>query len=199
MYMNLQAAESNSNYKTKLECWMIEKFEQRGGINGLKITDKNGNSFSMLIGGNTDLYWVPDDYGKVRNFFIEKSDKFLFDRLTKLLADIKKVDNGIYPSLIENSFTFVSEEFVEEESNKLQIIKEDEQFVIKFIKNENISPFSFASFVKGCPICFCNSGSRVPEIEILFMKMFNEFVYQNEDILNVVKRVKRNVDGRELK
>ncbi len=178
---------------------MIEKFEQRGGINGLKITDKNGNSFSMLIGGNTDLYWVPDDYGKVRNFFIEKSDKFLFDKLTKLLVDIKKVDNGICPSLIENSFTFVSEEFVEEESNKLQIIKEDEQFVIKFIKNENISPFSFASFVKGCPICFCNSGSKVPEIEILFMKMFNELAYQNEKVAFAEKGVKSQNSEREIK
>ncbi len=178
---------------------MIEKLGGNEASCNLRIVDKNGNSFVILVGGNTDLYWVPDDYGKVSAFFIEKSDKFLFDRFTKLFADIKKVDNRMHPSLIENTFTFVSEEFVEEESNKLQIIKEDEQFVIKFIKNENISPFSFASFVKGCPICFCNSGSRVPEIEILFMKMFNEFVYQNEDVLNVVKSVKRNVDGRELK
>lgn len=178
---------------------MIEKIKAKDGKIYLKVTDKNENSFAMLIGGNTDLYWVPEDYGKVETFFIEKSDRFLFDRLTKLFADIKKVDNNTHPSLIENTFTFVSEEFVEEESSKLQIIKEDEQFVIKFMKNENVSPFSFANFVRGCPICFCNSGSRVPKIEILFMKMFNELAYQNKNVSLIDENIRDNKTEREKK
>lgn len=33
-----------------------------------------------------------------------------------------------------------------------------------------------------CVICFCNSGSRVPMVEQIFMQMFNYLAYESKSI-----------------
>lgn len=149
----------------------------------LVVTDKFNNSFLMTVGGNQDLYWIPQNYKQVKSFYIDKDDKFLFDVLTSLFNHIKKNDSdGLsYPkTLNENKFTFISEDYHEEEAHKLELIKENNQFVINFIKNENLG--MYGGLRRGCVICFCNSGSRVPKVEQLFMIMFNELAYYSEEV-----------------
>lgn len=149
----------------------------------LKVIDKNNNSFIMHVAGNQDLYWIPKDYKKTQSFYIDKSDKLLYSVFCKLFEYIKKYDSdGLqYLKTLEgNKFTFISEDFHVDEAHRLEIIKEKDQFVINFIKNENLG--IFGGFRRGCVICFCNSGSRVPKIEQLFMLMFNELAYYNNEI-----------------
>ena len=149
----------------------------------LVVTDKFNNKFIMTVGGNQDLYWIPQNFKQVKSFYIDKDDKFLFDVLSSLFEHIKKNDSdGLsYPkTLNENKFTFISEDYHEAEAHKLEIIKEKNQFVINFIKNENLG--IYGSFRRGCVICFCNSGSRVPKVEQLFMIMFNELAYYTDNI-----------------
>lgn len=149
----------------------------------LVLTDKFGNSFIMMIGGNFDLYWVPENYNQIKSFYFDKDDEFVYKIFTKLFKKIKEEDgNGLnYPkTLNENTFTFISEDFPEDKANRLEIIKEKDQFKINFIKNENLDIYGI--FRRGCNICFCNSGSRVPKVEQLFMLMFNELAYYNNEI-----------------
>jgi len=164
---------------------MITKIKRDNDSNkvNLVVTDKFGNSFTMMVGGNLDLYWVPQNYNKVKCFYISKEDEFVFNIFRALFNIIEKNDgNGLdYPkTLVGNKFTFISEDFPEDEAHKLEIIKEDNQFVINFIKNENLG--IYGGFRRGCPICFCNSGSRVPKVEQQFMLMFNELAYRTEEI-----------------
>ncbi len=149
----------------------------------LKVTDKNNNSFEMHVAGNQDLYWIPSDYKNVKTFYIDKSDEFLFSTFCELFKAIKQNDSdGLqYPkSMNGDKFSFISEDYHEDEANRLEIIKEKNQFVINFIKNENEGVFG--GFRRGCIICFCNSGSRVPNVERQFMLMFNELAYYNDEI-----------------
>ena len=60
--------------------------------------------------------------------------------------------------------------------NVLKIVKTKDVILIEFIENKNKVNLSFSS--KVCSICFCNSGSRVPKIEALFMRMFNYLAYE---------------------
>lgn len=155
------------------------------GKYNLKVIDRDGNSFTMMVGGNLDLYWVPDDYKSVNTFYIDKRDYFVYELFGGLFQNIENVDDKYNPSLIGNKFTFISEDFNEDIANKLEIIKKDNEFVINFLKNENKEGEHYAMYAffrRGCPICFCNSGSRVPKIENLFMMLFNDLAYYNKDI-----------------
>ena len=145
----------------------------------LKVSDINNNSFIMTVGGNYDLYWLPEDYEKAKSFEIHNSDKLTFSMFEQLFNAIKLNDDPYHPTIKGNTITFVSEECVEEESNYLEITKEKESFIINFVRNENAN---FMNFRKGGSVCFCNSGSRVPDVEILFMKMFNFLAY-NSDLI----------------
>ena len=149
----------------------------------LVITDKFNNSFIMTVAGNQDLYWIPQNYKQVKSFYIDENDKFLYDVFISLFELIKKNDsNGLsYPKTLNgNKFTFISEDFHEDEAHKLEIIKEKNQIVINFIKNDNLG--MYGSFRRGCVICFCNSGSRVPKVEQQFMLMFNKLAYYTQEI-----------------
>jgi len=141
----------------------------------LKVTDKNGNYFTMMYGGNLDLYWVPANYKLNNRFEIDKSDSFVFGVFERLFDAISQNDDKYRPVLKDNTITFVSEEWAEEESNILKIEKNQTTFTITFIKNQNQTPFSLPK--RGCPICFCNSGSRVPTVQSLFTRMFNYLAY----------------------
>ena len=146
----------------------------------LRVFDKNGNDFVMTVGGNGDLYWLPSDYKKVQSFYIGKDDEIFYPTLEKLFCDIKQKDDKYRPTLEENKFTFISEDSHEDEAHRLEIIKEKEQFIINFLRNPNEHLYAFPK--RGCNICFCNSGSRVPTVEQLFMLMFNELAYYNDEI-----------------
>ena len=149
----------------------------------LVITDKFNNSFTMTVAGNQDLYWIPHNYKEVQSFYIDQDDEFLFNVFSFLFEKIKKNDSdGLsYPKTLNgNKFTFISEDYHEDEAHKLEIIKEKNQFVFNFIKNENLG--IYGGLRRGCVICFCNSGSRVPKVEQQFMLMFNKLAYYVEEV-----------------
>lgn len=158
---------------------MIKKVPRDNtGKYNLIITDKNDKSFIMMVGGNLDLYWVPENHKDTRNFEIEKDDELLFNIFNQLFDAISKKDDKYRPVLKDDTITYISEEWTEEESNILKIQRNEDSFNIEFVKNENEDAWSIPH--KGCPICFCNSGSRVPKVESLFMRMFNYLAYECE-------------------
>ena len=119
------------------------------------------------------IYKVPRP-GKKESFdlkLVDKKDEFLFSVFEKLFENIKKNDSYYTKSVEGNVFTFISEDYHEDDANMLQIEKKDDEFEIKFVKN--FSP-NIPLISKMCQICFCNSGSRVPNIERQFMLMFIE-------------------------
>lgn len=148
----------------------------------LEVTDKLNNMFIMTVGGNGDLYWLPKAREFPATYYIDISDKLMYNMLTDIFKNARLKDNKYNPSLINDAFTFISEDFHEDEANKLQIIKDKDCFKITFIKTEPIDSFSFKRYSRGCPICFCNSGSRVPEIEQLFMIAFIELAYHTPEL-----------------
>ncbi len=148
----------------------------------LEITDRHNNQFIMTVGGNGDLYWLPKARVFPATYYIDISDKLMYKMLTAIFKDIKLKDNKHNPSLINDTFTFISEDFHEDEANKLQVIKDKDCFKITFIKTEPTDSFSFKRYSRGCPICFCNSGSRVPQIEQLFMIAFTELAYHTPEL-----------------
>ena len=161
----------------------VKRNEDSDILVDLVVTDKFNNEFIMTVAGNQDLYWIPKNYKQVKSFYVDENDAFLYNVFSSLFELIKKNDSdGLsYPkTLNENKFTFISEDFHEDEAHRLEIIKEKHQFIINFIKNENLGMYS--SFRRGCVICFCNSGSRVPKVEQQFMLMFNELAYYTKEI-----------------
>ena len=157
---------------------MITK-KPRNGADGyfdLYVKDRNGNSFQMTVGGNLDLYWVPENHKKCRVFEIDKSDELSYAIFDQLFQAVEKRDDKYCPVLKDNVITYISEDWHEDEANRLKITKKDDLFTIDFIKNEN--KLAWSAPHTGCTICFCNSGSRVPRIENLFMTMFNYLAYE---------------------
>ena len=152
------------------------------GYYDLKITDSNNKSFFMTVGGNLDLFWIPENHKENRTFEIHKDDKLTYTMFNKLFKAIEKVDDKYNPSLNNNVFNFISEDWHEDEANRLSITRNEEQFTINFIENTNRENWSFPH--RGCNICFCNSGSRVPKVEYLFMRMFNYLAYEC-DLINI--------------
>ncbi len=151
------------------------------------IEDRNGNKFTMMIGGNGDLYWVPENYKKCTTFYIDGNDKLFYGGLKKLFKLIKERDDKYSPTLKGDEFTFISEDYHEDYANVLKIVKNEKEFIIDFIKNEN-TDFTVMRRL-GCNICFCNSGSRVPRVEQLFAIMFNELAYYVKSVEIVDKNL----------
>ena len=146
----------------------------------LKITDKNDKSFIMTVGGNFDLYWLPEDYKNATTFEVDQTDKITYRVFNQLFNAVGKNDDKYNPVLKNNTITFVSEDWPEEEANVLNITKNEQSFTIDFIKNEDKESWSYPHM--GCTICFCNSGSRVPKVEQVFMEMFNYLAYESSSI-----------------
>lgn len=157
---------------------MITKKPRNGkeGYYDLTVTDKDGKSFVMTVGGNLDLYWLPENHKKDRTFGIDKNDELTYGIFEQLFDAVEKRDDKERPVLNGNTITYISEDWPEEEANKLKIIREEDMFQIQFVKNEDMESWSYPHI--GCTICFCNSGSRVPRVEGLFMRMFNYLAYE---------------------
>ena len=170
---------------------ITKKTRNDKGYFDVKITDKNNNSFFMTVGGNLDLFWIPEDHKQNKIFEIAQHDELAFNIFNQLFEAIKKVDNAYHPVLNENTLTFISEDWHEDEANVLNITKTNDLFVITFIENTNRSAWSFPH--RGCNICFCNSGSRVPKVETLFMKMFNYLAYYCDQVPCEGESEKQNI------
>ena len=141
----------------------------------VKITDKNGKSFIMTVAGNFDLYWIPQNRDCC-NFEIDSSDGLTFSVFNQLFDTIQKVDDKYCPTLKNNTITFVSEDRHEDYANILRITREKEKIDLEFINNKTQDEFGWSH--RDNTICFCNSGSRVPEVEHVFMEMFNKLAYE---------------------
>ncbi|MBE7074092.1 MAG: hypothetical protein E7379_03270 [Clostridiales bacterium] len=148
------------------------------GYYDVKITDKNGKSFVMTVGGNLDLYWLPENHKENKIFEIDKSDKITYGVFNQLFNAVGKNDDKYRPVLQGNIISYISEDWPEDEANVLNIIKTEDAFTIKFIKNEDKESWSYPHM--GCAICFCNSGSRVPKVEQVFMQLFNYLAYESK-------------------
>lgn len=147
------------------------------GCYDVKITDKNGNFFIMTVAGNLDLYWVPQN----RNcsvFEIDSSDAITFGVFEQLFGEIKQVDDKYSPTLKGDTITFISEDRHEDYANILSITKDEENISINFINNKKADEFGWTH--RDNTICFCNSGSRVPAVEHVFMEMFNNLSYASD-------------------
>ena len=153
----------------------LPRHNEEGRFN-VKMTDKNKHSFTMMVGGNGDLYWVPENHKQNRIFEIDSMDEMTYGLFNQLFEAVRKRDDKYNPVLKDNVITFISEDWHEDEANTLKIIQSQDSFTIEFIKNENKDAWSLPHL--GCNICFCNSGSRVPRVEQLFMLMFNYLAYQ---------------------
>ena len=159
---------------------ITKQLRNNEGYYDVTITDKKGHSFIMTVGGNLDLYWLPENHKENRIFEIDKNDKVTYSVFNQLFNAVAKQDDKYRPVLIDNTITFVSEDWPEEEANVLKIEKDKDSFTIKFIKNKDKEKWSYPH--RGCTICFCNSGSRVPKVEQLFMRMFNYLAYESKAI-----------------
>ena len=161
---------------------MVEKIRRetnKSDTYNIIVSDKLGNKFTMFMGGNGDLYWLPENKQNT-TFYIDNTDILLFRGLTKLFKLIQERDSKYNPTLKNNVFTFISEDRPEDEANILKITKGSEEFIIEFIKTELKDNFSIPK--RWHTICFCNSGSRVPQIEQLFQMMFIELAYKVKDV-----------------
>ena len=166
---------------------ITKKPRDNKGYYDIIVNDKNDKSFLITVGGNLDLYWLPQNRNDQNRIFeISKSDNNTEDitfTIFNLLFDaIIKVDDLYNTVLNENkdTITFISEDWPTEEANILKITRSEDTFKIEFIENTNRDVWSFPH--RGCSICFCNSGSRVPRVEALFMRMFNHLAYENKSI-----------------
>ena len=155
---------------------ITKKTRNNEGCFDVKVTDRKGNSFTMTVGGNGDLYWIPKNHKQNRVFEIEKSDDITYRIFDQLFNTITKVDDKYRPVVNGNTITFISEDMPEDEANVLKIIKNEGLFTIQFIKNENKNEWGFTHTI-GCDIRFCNSGSRVPVVEAMFMRLFSFLAY----------------------
>ena len=148
---------------------MIRKVRKNNDCYDVRITDKNKNTFIMTMGGNLDLYWLPEDHRKNTTFIIDKTDKLaliMFDRLFDAINTLKKPSSV----LVDDTLTFVSEDRNQDEANTLTITKKDKSYIINFNENENKKAWTTPH--RDCTICFCNNGSNVPDVEYVFMQMY---------------------------
>lgn len=140
------------------------------------VTDRHGKKFMMTVGGNLDLFWIPQNHRENRTFEIDSEDQLNYQIFDQLFCAITRNDDRYNPIVDGNTITFISEDWPEDEANLLQIVKSNNLYTLNFIENENKSAWSFPH--RGCNICFCNSGSRIPKVESLFMRLFNFLAYE---------------------
>lgn len=137
------------------------------------IMNENNQTFKIFYGG-ADLYWILDSYTKDNNFVIKEEDGIFFEELKKLFYKINDYDDKYMPTLQENTFEWFSESYGQiETANKLVIKKDNNQFNIYFVQNQN-------GFIpkNTCYISFCLSGSRNQKIAYCFSTMFQNLCNQ---------------------
>lgn len=133
--------------------------------------------------GGADLYWTMINYRDGNRFQITEAEEIVYYQLQALFKEIEKSDIPYNKALNNGCFEWLSEAYgIPEEAHKLLITKDETSFNIEFIRNPN-------NFIPShiCPICFCLSGSRNPDIACAFSLMFLQ--YKNN---NKVKSLNKN-------
>ncbi len=152
------------------------------------VTNEKNDQFTICYGG-ADLYWFMDNYNFEDNngFTITEDDKKFYSLLKKTFRKIEKYDDPKKPTIINNTFTWLSEaEGLLETQNILTIIRRSNAFTIRFYRNPlNFSPKNT------CYVCFCLSGSRNQKIANAFSEMFMQ--YRTKDQEEPSLRMKKNI------
>lgn len=162
----------------------IEKIDENNQRYIIKLANEKNKSFLMKYDG-ADFYWTMLDYDNYNEFIITKEDSFLFFQMQQLFRNIQKYDKSFDKVLIDNTFTWISEDYgIYENANKLIITFKNNAFFIKFYQNPN-QKFNIKDM---CPICFCLNGSKNQMIASAFSLMFLEYQnYHNIIEKNLVK------------
>lgn len=153
-------------------------------LNSLFIGDENG--FFEINYGGSDFYWIVEDYEKQNKFVISKNDKDLYLIFADLFEKIAKSDNKYSPSIKNNVFEWISEARLTKISNKLLITKNENEFIIEFIKN----PMDYDG-CKMCAICFCLSGSRNQKIVFDIVMMYQNYIRSIKEKVSYQKNYKK--------
>ena len=179
---------------------MIEINIKKNG-HGYDVFEINIDSdkFFIVFENNLDLYWyyIPKDYNEeIKSFFITKENEFLYSIINDLyiriseynpflgLRDIesynidylKKVEQHKEKPLFKNNMiSWHSDDDLYEDGSILEIIKEKEEFEIKFIQSKK------EDFQSDFSVRFRNSGSRYDPFHIPFMIMYNELKTYDKD------------------
>ena len=121
------------------------------------FTDQNGQQFTLFLGGNGDLYFVPDHTktdgsGKLvyYNYILGKEDSYTYGQFENFLKTAKKADK-YNENFDGEKFFWLSEDAPEDIANRLEIQKYDDAILLDIIVNK-------ASWTHG--IRFTLSGSR---------------------------------------
>lgn len=133
--------------------------------------------------GGADLYWTMINYRDGNKFQVAETDKMIYYQLQELFKEIENNDFPYNKTLNNNCFEWLSEAYgIPEEAHKLLITKNEDSFIIEFIRNPN--NFLSSDF---CPICFCLNGSRNSSIASAFSLMFLQYKSNNK-----IKTLNRN-------
>ena len=137
----------------------------------INLTNEKNNEFIIHFAAG-DLYWTMVDYYVDNEFGITKDDDLLFKQFENLFLEIKKHDNPYNKLLNNDCFEWISEAYgLMEDANRLIILKDNDNFIIKFFQNPK------KVFRKDiCTICFCLSGSKNQDIANLFSYMLHEMI-----------------------
>ena len=127
------------------------------------VVQSGDNEFIIGYFGS-DLYWIMLDYVPNNKFTITEDMPYLFDFLNDLFCT---------EHFKNNTFVWLSEARLPENSSSLKITKGMNFFRIRFIQNENDY---LAKARNICPICFCLSGSRNQKIANKFSIMLNKLL-----------------------
>lgn len=131
----------------------------------IQITNDKNQMFMIHYGG-ADLFWTMFNYQENNEFIITNDQHQFFDSLGNLFQEIEEYDNE--KLLNNNVFIWIGESDKPDVCSKLQIKKNEDSFVINFIRN----PLDFASqFCNRCIINFCLCGSRNQQIAYAFSSM----------------------------
>jgi len=132
------------------------------------VVQANNSKFIMGFFA-CDVYWIMPDYIHNNKFTVKKSDSYLFEFIDDLFSK---------HHFKNCTFNWLSEARLPQNSSSLKITKGIDFYRIKFIQ----SPNDYMARLRNiCPICFCLSGSRNPEIATKFGIMLNEILTRDFD------------------
>jgi len=172
----------------------IEKIPNWDNTYDIKLT-KDGKTLTILFSRVLDLYMIMEDgkripsrTSKIIDFDINTSDNEVYKIFDKLYNDViegnifeRKAKNGFIDSSLicgynllvdENkNITWVSDDGMFEEEDRMQISKLYDSYCLTFIRNDKLLDSGFKS-PTGIYVRLRTSGSRYDYFYIPFMRMY---------------------------
>ena len=193
----------------------IEKIPNWDNTYDIKLT-KNGKTLTILFSRVLDLYMIMEDgkripsrTSKIIDFDVNTSDNEVYKIFDKLYNDViegnifeRKAKNGFIDSSLicgynllvdENkNITWVSDDGMFEEEDRMQISKLYDSYCLTFIRNDKPLDSGFKS-PTGIYVRLRTSGSRYDYFYIPFMRMYQTLQKVDEKYaVNPVKiRIKK--------